>query len=94
MFTSTLIRRLSGAISCALFLGALAAQTPSVPEDRIQCIQDRIPPATLVKGEPVPTTKLTDQMAALHVLSVSIAVIHDGKILGRTRARPKSPCTL
>jgi CubicO group peptidase (beta-lactamase class C family) len=80
MSSLTLIRRLAGAISCTLFLGALAAQTPSVLEERIQRIQDRIPPATLVKGEPVPTTKLADRMAALHVPGVSIAVIHEGKI--------------
>src|ERR1700676_867715 len=80
MSISTLIRRLTGATSCTIFLGALAAQTPSALEERIQRIQDRIPPATLVKGEPVPTTKLAERMAALHVPGVSIAVIHDGKI--------------
>jgi CubicO group peptidase (beta-lactamase class C family) len=80
MSISTLIRRLTGATSCTIFLGALAAQTPSDLEERIQRIQDRIPPATMVKGEPVPTTKLADRMAALHVPGASIAVIHDGKI--------------
>jgi len=82
MSISTLIRRLTGATSCTIFLGALAAQTPSDLEERIQRIQDRIPPATMVKGEPVPTTKLADRMAALHVPGASIAVIHDGKIEG------------
>jgi CubicO group peptidase (beta-lactamase class C family) len=80
MSTSTLIRRLTAAISCSLFVGALAAQSPSVLAERIQRIQDKMPPATLVKGEPVPTTKLSERMAALHVPGASIAVIHDGKI--------------
>ena len=80
MSTSTLIRRLTGATSCTIILGALAAQTPSNLEERIQRIRDKIPPATLVKGEPVTTTKLADRMAALHVPGVSIAFIHDGKI--------------
>jgi CubicO group peptidase (beta-lactamase class C family) len=80
MSTSTLIRQLTVATGCMICLGTLAAQTPSNLEDRIQRIRDRIPPATLVKGETVPTTKLADRMAALHVPGVSIAVIHDGKI--------------
>src|ERR1700683_3957585 len=80
MSTSALLSRLTGAISCTIFLGALAAQTPSALEERIRRIQDRMPPATLVKGEPVTTTKLADRMAALHVPGVSIAFIHDGKI--------------
>jgi CubicO group peptidase (beta-lactamase class C family) len=80
MSISTLIRRLTGATSCIIFLGALAAQTPSALEERIQRIRDRIPPATLVRGEPIATAKLADRMAALHVPGVSIAVIHDGKI--------------
>jgi len=58
----------------------LAAQTPPAPEQRIQRIQDGLLPAVLVKGEPAPTTKLADRMAALHVPGVGIAVIHGGKI--------------
>src|SRR5580704_8282101 len=80
MSASALTSRLTGAIGCTIFLGALAAQTPSPLEERIRRIQDRIPPATLVKGDPVPTAKLADRMAALHVPGVSIAFIHDGKI--------------
>ena len=80
MSTLTLIRRLTGASICTIVLCSLAAQTPSAIEQRIQRIQDGIPPAVIVKGEPVATTKLADRMAALHVPGVSIAVIHDGKI--------------
>jgi CubicO group peptidase (beta-lactamase class C family) len=80
MCTLTLIRRLTGASICTIVLCSLAAQTPTVIEQRIQRIQDGIPPAVIVNGEPVPTTKLADRMAALHVPGVSIAVIHDGKI--------------
>ncbi|HXB68369.1 MAG TPA: serine hydrolase [Candidatus Acidoferrales bacterium] len=96
-----LIRRLPGVAFGALILGTLAAQTPSLIEQRIQRIQDSIPAQVVVKGEPASTTKLADRMAALHVPGVSIAVIHDGKIewargFGVTRAGgpPVTPDTL
>lgn len=100
MPTSTPLRRIHRAIFCTLALSALAAQTPSALERRIERIQ-QIPPATLVKGEAASTTKLADRMAALHVPGVSIAVIHDGKIewargFGVTRVGgpPVTPDTL
>lgn len=80
MSSSTLIRRLSDALLCAIMLGTLTAQTPAALEQRIQRIQNELLPAVLVKGDPPATTKLADRMAALHVPGVSIAVIHDGKI--------------
>jgi len=91
MLASILIRRVPAAvictIGCAMGLGALAAQTPSALEQRIERIQQ--------------TTKLADRMAALHVPGVSIAVIHDGKIewargFGVTRigGPPVTPDTL
>jgi CubicO group peptidase (beta-lactamase class C family) len=80
MSTSTFLRRLSGLTLCIAISGIVAAQTSSTLEQRIQRIQDGIPPAVLVKGEAVSTTKLADRMAALHVPGVSIAVIHEGKI--------------
>ncbi len=80
MSTPILIRRLAGATFCTIVLGTLSAQTPPALEQRIQRIQDAIPPAVMVKGESASTVKLTDRMAALHVPGVSIAVIHDGKI--------------
>lgn len=69
---------LVGAI-CAL-IGMLAAQTPAAVEQRIERIQNGLLPPTVVKGEPAKAIKLADEMAALHVPGVSIAVIHDGRI--------------
>jgi CubicO group peptidase (beta-lactamase class C family) len=80
MSTLNFTRRLMGATACAILLGTLTAQTPSALEQRIQRIENGLLTATIVKGDPVATTKLTDRMAALHVPGVSIAVIHDGKI--------------
>ena len=81
MSLSTLIRiALCTTMLCVAFPGALAAQTPSAQEQRIQRIQNGLLPAILVKGEPAPAAKLADRMSALHVPGVSIAVIHDGKI--------------
>src|SRR5450432_1725022 len=101
MSTSLLLRRLTGVTFCALFAGALAAQTPAVIEERIQRIQDAIPAQVVVKGDPGSTAKLADRMTALHVPGVSIAVIHDGKIewargFGVTRVGgpPVTPDTL
>ena len=77
----------SRVVSCAavvvLTSGVVAPQVksgPSVVEARIQRIQDSIVPGTLVKGEAVPTKKLSDLMSELHVPGVSIAVIHNGQI--------------
>jgi CubicO group peptidase (beta-lactamase class C family) len=101
MSTSTLIRFVVDAALCKIMLGALAAQTPAALEQRIQRLQDGLLPSVIVKGEPVPTTKLADRMAELHVPGVSIAVIHEGKIewargFGVTRigGEPVTPDTL
>jgi CubicO group peptidase (beta-lactamase class C family) len=80
MSSDTFRRRLCGAGFVVLIAGALAAQTPSNVEQRIEHIQNQILPPVLVKGEPVAATKLADRMAALHVPGISIAVIHGGKI--------------
>ncbi len=68
------------AIPSALGPGAVFAQSPNEPEQRIRRIQDAILPAVLIEGEPPATTKLADRMSELHVPGVSVAVIHDGKI--------------
>jgi CubicO group peptidase (beta-lactamase class C family) len=101
MSTSPLIPRLSAAALFIFILATSSAQTPEAIEQRIQRIQNGIPAAVLVKGDPVSTTKLADRMAALHVPGVSIAVIHDGKIewargFGVTRigGPPVTPDTL
>ena len=49
-------------------------------ERHVQSIQNDLLPPVLVKGEPVPSRKLSDRMASLHVPGVSIAVIHLGKL--------------
>ena len=68
------------AILSTINLGVLTAQTPVEVEQRIRHIQDAILPAVLTKGEPLVSTKLADRMAELHVLGVSITVIHNGEI--------------
>jgi CubicO group peptidase (beta-lactamase class C family) len=65
----------------------LGASTPSVAqpnaniEAQIQDITSNIVPAVMVKGAPASHVTLASRMEALHVPGVSVAVIHDGKIL-------------
>src|ERR1700754_2965245 len=47
---------------------------------RIAAVERGLRPAAILEGQPVPARRLTDEMAALHVQGVSIAVIHQGKI--------------
>jgi CubicO group peptidase (beta-lactamase class C family) len=55
------------------------AKTPT-PEQHIQHISAALMPSVLIHGEPAETTSLADRMASLHVIGVSIAVIHEGKL--------------
>jgi len=51
-------------------------------------------PPVLVNGEPLPSNKLSDRMAKLHVPGVSVAVIHAGKLAwarGYGVTRPGGP---
>jgi CubicO group peptidase (beta-lactamase class C family) len=67
-----------------LLLGAGApamAQPGANIEAEIQDITDNIAPAVMVKGAPASHVTLASRMAVLHVPGVSVAVIHDGKIL-------------
>src|SRR5581483_1074557 len=65
----------------------LAAGTPGMAqpdagvEAQIQDIANNIAPAVVAKGVAGPHVTLAARMAALHVPGVSVAVIHDGKIL-------------
>jgi CubicO group peptidase (beta-lactamase class C family) len=79
MFSSVLLRRLQAAALVALASVALA-QTPASLEERIDRIQNGLLRGVVIKGEPVPTRKLADEMVAWHVPGVSIAMIHGGKI--------------
>lgn len=67
------------ALQCGLVCIATPALADSNVERRIERIQQLIPPV-LVQGEAPVRTKLSEQMAELHVPGVSIAVIHDGAI--------------
>jgi CubicO group peptidase (beta-lactamase class C family) len=73
-----------------LWIGVLlwaAASTPGMAqpdasvEAQIQDIANNIAPAVVAKGEDGAHVTLAARMAALHVPGVSVAVIHDGKIL-------------
>jgi CubicO group peptidase (beta-lactamase class C family) len=79
MSTSTSIRSFV-AVAVCIALGSLAAQTPDALEQRIQRIQDGLLPPVVIKGEPPVAMKLADEIAAMHVPGVSIAVIHNGRI--------------
>jgi CubicO group peptidase (beta-lactamase class C family) len=101
MFASRLFCSSRGVALCATIVATLSAQTPAALEQRIQRIENSIPPAVVVKGDPPSTVKLADRMAALHVPGVGIAVIHNGKIewargFGVTRigGPPVTPDTL
>ena len=65
----------------------LGAGTPSVAqpganiEAQIADITNNIAPAVMIKGAPASHVTLASRMEALHVPGVSVAVIHDGKIL-------------
>jgi CubicO group peptidase (beta-lactamase class C family) len=61
-----------------LLLASIAAEAQAATP--IQRIEHQLLPPVLVKGEPVPQSKLSDRMAELHVPGVSIAVLHAGKI--------------
>ena len=80
-----------------------AALTPADPavERRIKHVTEDIPPALIIDGEPVTHTTLSQQMAALHVPGVSVAVIHKGKLewargfgVARAGGSPVTPNTL
>jgi len=65
-----------------ILLGTMAADARAATstQEHIQRIQNQLLPPVLVKGEPLPSNKLSDRMANLHVPGVSVAVIHAGKL--------------
>lgn len=71
------------AAACAISTSGWAtsawAASPSV-EQRIEAVTSGLLPAVSIKGQPPAKRSLSDEMAALNVPGVSIAVIHDGKI--------------
>src|SRR5260221_9693212 len=74
--------RLRDRARCALLLLVVASVSRGASDidQRINAIQNGLLPPVLIKGEPAASTKLSSQMAALHVPGVSIAVIHAGKL--------------
>lgn len=75
-YMSVLIR----VLSLVTLTAAALAQSAGPLEQRIERVQNGLLPPVMVKGQPAPTKKLADEMAAMHVPGVSIAVIYDGKI--------------
>lgn len=78
---------LAGFIALVLFAELLTAQSVPAPktmppelQHHFEAVSNCIHPEVQVKGEPNPCTTLVARMAELHVLGVSIAVIHNGKI--------------
>lgn len=65
-------------MACALSAPVWAA-SPTV-EQRVQAVTSGLLPAVSIKDQPPARRTLSDQMAALNVPGVSIAVIRDGKI--------------
>ena len=79
MSTSVFLHRLRAVVLVAL-AGVALAQTPASLEERIGRIQNGLLRPVVIKGESEVPLKLADEMAALHVPGVSIAMIHGGKI--------------
>jgi CubicO group peptidase (beta-lactamase class C family) len=68
-----------GVFLLVTYASAATSADPDV-ERRIKHVTEDIPPALIIDGEPVTHTSLSQQMAALHVPGVSVAVIHKGKL--------------
>jgi CubicO group peptidase (beta-lactamase class C family) len=64
----------------AASLATLQGQSQQDVEARIRAIENRILPSVVIRGEPVQTATLAEQMEHHNVPGVGIAVINDGKI--------------
>ncbi|MHB1059565.1 MAG: serine hydrolase domain-containing protein [Rhodanobacter sp.] len=74
-------------LAAALALAALPGWAPradardaSDQAARIAAVEQGLRPAIVLRGQPVPTRTLAEEMASLHIPGVSIAVIHDSRI--------------
>lgn len=95
-------------VRSGVLASAPAAPAAFAPRDPAADVQARIAriegwmvPPVLVEGEPPQKASLADEMAALHVPGLSIAVIHNGKIdwarsygIARPDGAPVTPDTL
>jgi CubicO group peptidase (beta-lactamase class C family) len=79
MSTLLLLSRLRVAMLLTLCIAALA-QTPASIDERIERIQNGLLRPVVIKGESAAALRLADEMAAMHVPGVSVAMIHGGKI--------------
>jgi CubicO group peptidase (beta-lactamase class C family) len=66
--------------SVASYAATVVSYAATAANEHIDQIQNHLLPPVLVKGEPLPATRLSDRMAELHVPGVSVAVIHNGKL--------------
>jgi CubicO group peptidase (beta-lactamase class C family) len=75
-------RRLAISVLCAvnIAIGSAHASDAKDTASRIAAVEQGLRPAAILDGQPVPTRLLANEMAALHVPGVSIAVIHEGRI--------------
>src|ERR1700729_3752312 len=76
--------RYGPAVALGFFLlvtdaSAVCPVDPAV-ERRVKHVTEDIPPALIIDGEAVTPSNISQQMAALHVPGVSVAVIHNGKL--------------
>jgi CubicO group peptidase (beta-lactamase class C family) len=60
---------------------AAAAAAQNAVDERIQRIESGLIPPVVLKGQPIPTSKLEDRMRELNTPAVSIAVFDNGSIL-------------
>ena len=91
------------AVGAFLLVTYASAATPADPavERRIKHVAEDIPPALIIDGEPVTHTTLSQEMGALHVPGVCVAVFHKWIIewargfgVARAGGNPVTPNTL
>jgi hypothetical protein len=78
-FLTHLRFRLTFARLLGIWIAAAEAHDLAV-ERHVRQVTDGLLPAAIVKGQAPLKMSILDEMKALHVPGVSIAVIHDGKI--------------
>lgn len=78
------LKHLTFAMLAGFAVPSALAQAPAVAtaeiQQHIQHVESGLLPAIVIKDDPHQSHTLADRMAALHVLGVSIAVVHNGKI--------------
>ncbi len=67
-------------LSLALLAVATACSSGVSVDEHIANIENALIPPLVIRGEPVPTTTLTERMEQLNVPGVSVAIINDGEI--------------